>query len=644
MNKQELLVMVMLYFMLASPVFAQYEYRVGSGQASIEPDDRYFSLTLAGYGVPPEGRFTLEWTEIRPLGTVADAAMSAAGTLYYLEKGGLWTLDPSAAQAIPKELLPEADVRLLAVDHKRLYGINQANELLEMNPLSRRPRWHTIAALDKQAVAFAATDDGFVLVDAKGICWLSKGRSNVLSWTALIAEPLPLADIAWREGTLYGLTPENELLRLRQDDTWVRIALRNGLTYQQDIRQIIAADDGFHGIDADGTWLDAGHNSTKQLSAGAVSIASMGKRVIIVGIDVCGFNADFATNIKKAVYEQYGVPPTAVLINASHTHFAPVTQSWPTWAPHCQKPDSSYLYSVVKSGILDAISQAMRSEQPADLYFGRTVADIGRNRNLKGDNLPYDNALDVVKIAYRKQDSLSVVFLAGCHPVFTNAGQEGITISPNYPGVAREALVRHSKIKQALFLQGCAGDINPKDDDHTVTAQKVVSAVHEALEGSMQHITGSINNYLDTINFDSRPWPVERIKQFRKENEDREGNVVAEKNVRWADLMLGYHKTGTMPTQMPVYVQTINIGNWKLVGLSREATTEYSLGIKKLWPEKLVSVAAYSNDVASYLPTQLHIQAGVYEGKDSFFWYGQPNIFPEDVYETIINRIKANNR
>ena len=108
--------------------------------------------------------------------------------------------------------------------------------------------------------------------------------------------------------------------------------------------------------------------------------------------------------------------------------------------------------------------------------------------------------------------------------------------------------------------------------------------------------------------------------------------------------MLQHHANGSMPTTMPVFIQTFNIGNWKLVGVSRETTTEYSLGIKNIWPEKLVSVAGYCNDVSSYLPTSRHIKAGIYEGYDSFFWYGQPNVFPEQVYETIIQSIQTKNR
>src|SRR5690606_8112069 len=135
-----------------------------------------------------------------------------------------------------------------------------------------------------------------------------------------------------------------------------------------------------------------------------------------------------------------------------------------------------------------------------------------------------------------------ILFLAGCHPVFSNSGKEGITISPNYPGVARETLTDHAGINSALFLQGCGGDINPTEENHRGTAQKVVAAVQTALQGEMAAIEGKIDYHLDTINFDTQPCSVERIRQFRKENEGKEGNVVAEKNVRSADLMLSHHK------------------------------------------------------------------------------------------------------
>lgn len=160
----------------------------------------------------------------------------------------------------------------------------------------------------------------------------------------------------------------------------------------------------------------------------------------------------------------------------------------------------------------------------------------------------------------------------------------------------------------------------------------------------MEKINGSISFYLDTINIPIIPKTKEEIIAFRKEYQDNPNEMLSERNRKWSDLMLDYHAKNKMPRSLPIYVQTLNIGNWKLIGFSRETTSEYGLGVKNLWPEKMVSVTGFTNDVSSYLPTKLHIHKGNYEGLDSFFWYGMPNTFPDTVYETIISYIKQKNR
>ena len=133
------------------------------------------------------------------------------------------------------------------------------------------------------------------------------------------------------------------------------------------------------------------------------------------------------------------------------------------------------------------------------------------------------------------------------------------------------------------------------------------------------------------------------MEDFKAENSGKPGDVGAVKNVKWAEVMLKQHENGTMPDVNPVYVNTLNIGNWKLVGFSRETTTNYSLGVKEMWPDKLISVAGYTNDVSSYLPGRMHVEKRNYEGLDSFFWYGSIP-FQVSVDESILQQIKALNR
>lgn len=626
--------------------YAQHGYQVGLGQASIEPGQQTLSLALAGYGLPRDGRFSLEWRAYSDLGETTDAAM-ADGKLFVVREGRVWYAD-LADKAVEMEMIAvdHADqIQRLAAGRKKLFALNTRNELLEASISTRgRTKWKRKGQIVQTPRALSYWDSRLVLLDEKGKLWTAKVRRGPLEWSAwTVCEGA--IDIMADQHNLYVLTDKQEILRYEATGEWIRVAKHNGITYNQDIRLVMASGTGFWAVDSAGILYEAAHNSVGQLTVGALIIQQGRTQVAIIAMDVCGFNDDFATSVKQKIQRQFGIPPEAVMINASHTHFAPVTQRWTTWGPHCQKPDSAYLHGVVSTGIMDAMRQADGSRQAASLFMGRTTVNIGHNRSLPGTDPPYDNALDVVRIKYNDLAKGDVIFLTGCHPVSDNSGKEDVTLSPNYPGVARELLIHHSEVRSAMFLQGCGGDINPVDVDHHVTAQKVAKEVGAVLDrDALQPINGAIEFYLDTVRFDSRPRSEAEIRDFRMANEGQDGNVGAEKNVRWADLMLQYMKNNEMPQTMPVFIQTFNIGNWKLVGLSRETTTEYSLGIKSLWPDQLVSVAGYCNDVSSYLPTSKHIRAGTYEGYDSFFWYGQPNSFPHHVYETIIESIKIKNR
>lgn len=567
--------------LFATSVKAQQTYLSGAAKASIEPKTYPFSLALAGYGVPRGGRFSLEWIEKGDDGSLLSSA---------LKRELSW-----------KKLAPDAVA--VTVFDKVIYAADK-NGSVSYAPLKGKTRtWQKLTQLE-----------------------------GIISLTSY-------------KGRLFALTANDELMRFElnnKNGSWIKIAKFNGLSYDIHLKSIVILGGKLYGTDHNNVVFEGRHKTEGSLSVNAVAIASDKQTVVIVGADVCGFNHDFISSVKQEVFKKYKIAPSAIMINASHTHYAPSTQDWTTWGAH-QLPDSVYLNTVVKPAIIYVVATAVKNMKPAVLSFGRGKTAIGKNRSLEGAAVPYDNDVDVLNIEHTKDQQKTVVFLTACHPVFKNEGIEGFTISPNYPGVSRSVLENEAGVKHALFIQGCGGDINPVSMDHKKTGSDLAANVKDVLNAPMERLTGQITFYLDSLNFPVNQWSDERIRAFRKERDDGKGDVNAEKDVRWADLMLERYKNNKMPASMPVYLQTINIGNWKLVGLSREVVTDYSIGIKKIWPGKLVSVAGYCNDVSSYLPTSRHIKAGTYEGLGSFFWYGQPAVFPMDVYEKIIDKIKTQN-
>ncbi|RYY37852.1 MAG: hypothetical protein EOP46_01070 [Sphingobacteriaceae bacterium] len=620
--------------------YAQTHYKAGFAKTSIEPKAYPFSLALAGYGFPREGRFSLEWVAN---GTVTNctALSGNISSLFAVNNGNLMRAKAGVNLHWTK-LNSSAVIKVLTADNKNLYAVDDNGNFIKtkINHLA----WEITASALK-AVALTVLGHNIYMADSSGVISVASTKPGKISWRKISTLPNVISLTA-HKGGLYALTANDDLMRLdlnKRNEPWLKIARYNGASYDVHLKFIAVAGDVLYGVDNNNSLFFARHLTTGNLSVTALAVTTGKQKVVIVGVDVCGLGYDFVSAVKHEITRKYHIPASALLINSSHTHFGPVAQHWPAWPEYYQQPDSAYLYGVVKGALVDAIAGALKNLAPSDLYFGRGKTAIGKNRVLTGNYVPYDNDVDVLSTVNKSTGLKTILFLTGCHAVFKNEEAESYTISANFPGGTRSALRKSANVANALFIQGCGGDINPVDENHTNTGNMLAADIEQILNKPMKKLDGDISFFMEQIDFPVKPWTKEQILAFKKENENDNKDVYAEKNVRWANRMLQLNKAGKIPSSMPVYVQTINIGSWKLVGLSREAVTDYSLGIKKLWPDSFVSVAGYCNDVSSYLPTSQHIKAATYEGLDSFFWYAQPSVFPESVYETLLNDIKTKN-
>lgn len=643
MNSLKSLFLIVI-LLIPGRLYSQSDYYAGTSQVSIEPDQTLFSLHLGGYGAPRDGRFTLQWSERGTLPEVTALGVSGE-KLYIVSKNELFLVNLQESNVKWEKAGTAEGIIAIAGAEGKMYGINSKGELLETS-LQGAVIWKKSGNIDNTITTLAASGGFLYAANKTGSLWTDDLSKKNPEWEK--SETLSgIISLAANNGKLYALTGEGDIHKCEPSGTagkWLKMAYRNGETIKEDINYITVMNDRLYGISRSNILYLGGHRSEGNLSSRAMAIKNGDKTVVIINIDVCGLDAEFTGDIKDEIFRKTGIPGSAVFINSSHTHFAPVSQNWLTWQEANQRPDSIYLNHTLRSGLIGSVEKALGSMEQAELYFGRGNTDIGYNRSLKDHPELYDSAVDVIKLLYTKTGSESYLFMAACHPVFNTAGTLHYTISANYPGIARQLVERRTGTSNSLFLQGTAGDINPRDNGEHISGEKLANEVIAILKRPMEKISGSITFFLDTINIPITPLTKEEITAYREANIVKPGDVYAEKNVKWSDLMLKYYDEGTMPSALPVYVQTFNIGNWKLVGFSRETTTEYGSGVKNMWPGKLVSVAGYTNDVSSYLPTRKHIEAKNYEGLDSFFWYGSPAVFPLDVYDIILADIKRLDR
>ncbi|MEI6679910.1 MAG: hypothetical protein WCL21_14945 [Mariniphaga sp.] len=636
-------ILLSVFFLLPVLSFSQSGYLIGTSQEKIEPDQSLISLHLGGYGAPKAGRFTLQWVKKGSVPEVT-AIVGLNDKLFIVSNGYLLSMNPSEINSTWLKVGNAGNIISLAGFNNELYALNQKGELFKTK-LSGGIKWKKIGITDNGITSIAILNNKIFAANTNGVMLSADLTKPIIEWTK--SESLNnIISLAANSRKLFALTSEDVLYQCepdQKDPKWLKAAYKNGQTIKEEIQHISVLNGRLYGISKENMLYLGEHRTEGNLTARAMAIKSGDKTAVILNVDVCGLNDTFIGLLKQEVYLKHNIEASAIFVNSTHTHFAPVSQNWLTWQEANQRPDSIFLYSTVKKGILNAIDNALLAMVPAELSFGRGSADIGYNRSLKDHPELYDNAVDVIKVGYTGKNMEGYLFLAACHPVFSTAGSLNYTISANFPGVARNLVEERTRTTKSLFLQGTAGDINPIDNGEYITGEKLANEVIAVINRPMTKLSGPISCFLDTINFPVTPWTKQEIMAYRAENTDKTGDVYAEKNVKWCDLMFKYIREGTMPKSMPVYVNTINIGNWKLLGFSRETTTGYGLEAKKFWPDQLISVAGYTNDVSSYLPTHMHIEQGTYEGKDSFFWYGMPNIFPRSVDETILSRIKALN-
>jgi hypothetical protein len=628
---------------LLSIASCRSEFEIGASVVSIEPADETVSLALAGFALPIEGRFTLGWEEQGAMDTPISNFTGAADKFYGITKQNELIAFERGSLGKAQTIQTNLPVKWLASQGDLLYGINAEGDLYVTQPTGDTFDWKRVASVGEIKAftssgkkLYAATHEGDLL---EGIA----DRATV-SWKT-VAHVGAVRSLASDGNRLYALGDDSVLYQCElhnPQESRMRIGYKNGETYLIDIDRIACSGGKLYALTYDNKLYTNKHNSEGNMSARAVSFKKGKEIAVVVSVDVCGFDHSFIQDIKDEIYRKRGIPGDAILINASHSHYTPVTQSWITWEKQNQHPDTLYLNNTVRRGIIRSIEEALDNAVESQLFFGRDTTSIGKNRR----NLDvYDNIIDVVQAVSKKDNKKTVLFLTACHPVSADPHVSRFTASANFPGYAKQWIEATPDVETSLFLQGCAGDINPNGQPFRTSGERLAQGVIAVLNAEMAPVRGTISYSLDTIAIPVTPWSREQIHEFMLQAQEKPADLIARRNVRWAKLMLDqYEQNGTPATEMPVYVQTLNIGDWKLVGLSREATSEFALAIRNLWPDRHVSVAGYTNDVSSYLATDPYIKAKTYDGYDSFFWYGQPAHFPLQTFDAVVNKIKENNR
>jgi len=383
------------------------------------------------------------------------------------------------------------------------------------------------------------------------------------------------------------------------------------------------------------------------LKAKALAIQDkLGQRTLIVSTDLIGLPRSIADLVAARIEKDYGIGRAHILLNSSHTHTGPLLANNLNLMFELSAHDQEVVerYSRQLTDNLVALAGAAIGDLgPANLWFGNGQAHFAVNRreptpsgikigvNPAG---PTEADVPVLKVTGIDGRLRAVLFGYACHN--TTLTGEFYRISGDYAGFAQRDIERAHPGATAMFLMLCGGDQNPNPrgtlplaEEHGAT---LAAEVMRVLAGKMQPVRGAVRAAFQVVDLD---FAYHTRETFTSRLQDPNPVIV-----RHAQAMLRAYDEGHPIRHYPYPVEAIAFGkSLTVLALGGEAVVDYVLRVKKEYGAKGILVAAYSNDVMSYIPSLRVLKEGGYEANESMLYYGRPGPYADDVEDRIFATI-----
>jgi len=380
------------------------------------------------------------------------------------------------------------------------------------------------------------------------------------------------------------------------------------------------------------------------LHARAVVLDDGDVQVAIVSCDLIGFSLESIATIRERAERMTGIPGEQVLIAATHTH------SGPTMGILRMSTQNPEWVSIVEKKVAGAIAEAHANRTDAAWGVGVGNAQIGINRRERtpegatklGRNPdgPIDTDVGVVRIDTRGGEPIAAVIHHPCHPVVL--GGKNNYVSADFPGATTSFVEKAIPGIQALFVNGCAGNINSDpvggEFEDVRRLGRILGAeavkTYEAIDCSPDI---SIRCASEQVEVPLQELPPVSVMEQSIEDRTKElgagvslEQLQADHLIAYAREVLAEHEAPEPKRSRLIEMQAIALGNAALVTTPGETFIEIGQAIKAASPFEHTFVTGYTNGVIGYLPTANAFDEGGYEVTSSFqFYYGTYFLAPE---------------
>jgi len=357
-----------------------------------------------------------------------------------------------------------------------------------------------------------------------------------------------------------------------------------------------------------------------------------GQRVAILTAELLDFSQSMVEKIHAELKQRLGLDECQVVLAPSHTHCGPTLDH--PFSIVYDEVDRDYVRSVCEACV-DAIAEAANDTVPIKAEFATSRAVFGVNRRRPDlDGCPmmpnptgrYDPEVSILKLSASGDRPVAVLFSYACHP--TTMGGE--LIGGDYPGHAMLVLEQEFPGANAMFLQGCLGDVRVRMvngqgrfcrgslDDVRAFGRELSLAVTTGLSGARTDVTGPLSRHREVVSLPFRDLPTQVDLKRKAEH----GSTF---QLAWAKAMLAsIERDGSLPAERPAVVQALGIGPFRLIAFNDQVCVGYQLELKEELRGTPLMVAAHCGNSRSYVPTADMIPEGGYEVEGGIYSALQP--------------------
>jgi hypothetical protein len=363
------------------------------------------------------------------------------------------------------------------------------------------------------------------------------------------------------------------------------------------------------------------------LSHGRHHLAVLSVDAIGLSRDLLGPGRDFVAELRQRACAGLPLPPSAVLVAATHAHSVPetygITRLWET-------PAYRDWADAWCAQLASTIRLAWNDRQPARLLAGEArVEGLGLNRrahlSAAGEAHPVDDRVLVLRCARAEAGDI-LIANAACHPVTVQVQE---LISADFPGVACQRVdAAFGGAAHCVFLQGAAGDINPVRGctrdwaDVAEYGQRLGDAILEAAFAARPARLGHVPLAAASACLHVQPRSTPELQQLEVEWRDAEARLKdlpgtdparAALSQRCSQLSEARRLAAFGQEPIPIEVQALRIGPATLLGLPGEVFAALGCELRQRSPFPLTLIAELANGCVGYLIPRAGWASGGYE-------------------------------